>query len=404
MANENNLSRLPNESELAYISRLGSMKDSGIIDMTWAELANIMNRELRAPGEEYSESAYRKKYAIVRQFRDEHEDDICESVDAKELVELRRELEKERVKIRDERNEYKKLIRDEARKESYKEQFLRAIEETAGYHKLEYVPPSKLSDRLWSKTDLIIPLTDLHSGIEIKNMWNTYDVGVLKERMRHYLDRIFEIQDRHNAECAHVVLSEVLSGIIHPNLRVQNNQDLIEQFLTVTDYICDFLKELSGRFKCVFVYVAPGNHSRINAKKDQDIAHENMDNLLLPFIRATMQNYRNISCCDNEIEQGMAVFPVRGLNVVAVHGDKDNFNDVANSLSKLLRIRIDLILIGHRHTNGLLTDGDIKVVQSGCMSGSDEFAINHRLRNRPEQAVCVITEDEGLDCIYDIKF
>lgn len=396
------LNKKPDESELAYILRIGSAKAAGLLDMTWAELSNIFNKNLREPGQEYNESTYRKKFASIRQFSDEFKNNTNES---NELIELRRELEKEKVKLRDERNEYKKLIREEARKESYQEQFIRSIEDTAKKYSLEY---DKHAVRNIVNSDIsssmIVPLYDLHAGIEIKNLWNSYDEDVLKYRLDHYLDRVFEIQERHSCSDVYVCCSEVLSGIIHPSLRIQNNQDLIDQFLMVTDYICDFLAQLSYRFNRVNVYVAPGNHSRINPKKDQDIAHENMDNLIIPFLRAKMQNFDNIYCFENGIEQSMAVFPIYNINVCAVHGDKDSFEGVADRINKLLRTRIDLIVTGHRHTNQMRTDGDVKVIQSGCISGSDEYAINNRMRNRPEQAVCVITEREGLDCVYDIKF
>ena len=399
-----NLSRKAGETELSFIKRLGEAKDAGLIDMTWAELASIFNKELREPGNEYTESAYRKKYAAMKEFKEEFGSEVINSSDANELVELRRELEKEKVKVRDERNEYRKLIREEARKESYMEQFIRSVETAAGRCALDYCDKKESHINVHGNSALIIPLYDLHAGLQIKNHWNSYDQDVLKERLNHYLSRIFEIQERHESQDAYVCLSELLSGIIHPNLRIQNNQDLIDQFLIVTDYVCDFLAELSYRFKNVYVFVAPGNHSRINAKKEQDLAHENMDNLLLPFIRAKMQNFVNIECCDNHLEQGIAFFPVYRINVVAVHGDKDPFDSVADKISRFLGIHVDLIITGHRHTNKLFTSNDVKCVQSGCLSGSDEYALNNRMRNRPEQAVCVITKEEGLDCIYDIKF
>ena len=54
------------ETELAYIYRLGKLKDDGIIEMTWGELANVMNKQLRDPDEEWTESAYRKKYNLIK--------------------------------------------------------------------------------------------------------------------------------------------------------------------------------------------------------------------------------------------------------------------------------------------------------------------------------------------------
>ena len=392
------LSRKAGESELAYIRRIGQAKDSGLIDLTWNELADVFNKNLRDDGQTYTESAYRKKYASMRDFSEEFTGE-----EAEDLTELRRELEKEKVKVRDERNEYRKLIRDEARKESYMEQFVRTIEESVGKHALEYDKSRKVSTVV-NGSSMIIPLYDLHAGIEINNLWNLYDGDVLKYRLNHYLDRIFEIQKRHGCSDAHVCCSELLSGNIHPLLRIQNNQDLIDQFLMVSDYVCDFLAELSYRFDNVHVYVAPGNHSRINPKKEQNLSHENFDNLLIPFLKAKMQLFNNIYCHGNTVEQSMAIFPVHNINVCAIHGDKDPFLSVADRINKFLKMHIDLIITGHKHTNQFTTSADVKCVQSGCLSGPDEYAIDNRMRNRPEQAVCIITESEGLDCIYDIKF
>ena len=397
-----NLSRKAGESELSYIKRLGDAKEAGLIDMTWPELATIFNKELREPNVQWGESAYRKKYALIKHASEEFGIGKSAHDEIEELKNLKIEIAKEKVKLRDERNEYNKLIRQEARKESYMDQFIRSIENAASSSPLN--PITKYKTPVFGNSDMIIPLTDIHTGIENKNFWNNYNIDVLKDRLDHYLERIFEIQKRHGCCKAYVVASECLSGIIHATLRIENNQDLIDQFLTITDYLCDFLAKLSEEFKEVNFYVAPGNHSRINPKKEQDLAHENMDNLIIPFVRAKMQNYNNIICHENLVEQSMAMFEVKGLSVVAVHGDKDLPDKVVNNLWNMFHAKVDIVLLGHRHTNALLTCGDVKVVQSGCLSGTDSYTIDIRKSNRPEQAVMVITESEGLDCIYDVKF
>ena len=53
-------------------------------------------------------------------------------------------------------------------------------------------------------------------------------------------------------------------------------------------------------------------------------------------------------------------------------------------------------------SNMLLTVSDVKVLESGCCSGSDQYAVSIRKTNRPEQTVSVVDED-GLVCLYDIK-
>lgn len=43
-----------------------------------------------------------------------------------------------------------------------------------------------------------------------------------------------------------------------------------------------------------------------------------------------------------------------------------------------------------------------KVIESGCCSGSDNYAVSIRKVNKPEQTVSVIGEN-GLICLYDIQ-
>lgn len=395
--------RLPGESENAYIIRLGDLKSSGVIDMTWTELAEILNKELREdPTEYYSESAYRKRYNLFAQFKEEF-GNPTESADAAELRELRRELEKERVKVRDERNEYRRLLREEARKESYKDQFVRSICEAAQVYPLDYKEkPAEISPE--GDNDLLISLFDLHTGIKIDSFFNKFDEDVLRERLRHYLDRIIEIQRRHHSRDAFIICSELLSGIIRPTIRLENNQDVIDQFLLATRLVADFVAELSSHFETVNVYVAPGNHSRVTANKEESLTHENLDNLVIPFLRAELREYENVRCWDNEIKSDTVMFPVRNYNVFSVHGDKDTLDNVADNMIHMYGIKPHIIMTGHRHTNALKTVYDVKCIQAGCLNGSDSYCEDKRLRNRPEQVVCVISEAEGLDCIYDVKF
>ena len=395
---------LPGESENHFIVRLGDAKSNGLLDMTWQELSDIFNKELRSdPTEYYSESAYRKRYALFRTFKEEFGGE-AESADAEELRELRRELEKEKVKVRDERNEYRRLLREEARKESYLEQFVRAVTNSARESALDYEENARFKGVLKTDKDMIIPLTDIHCGLHIENFWNKYDGDILKDRLNNYLDRIFEIQLTHGCENAFVVISESISGLIHSQLRIENNQDVIDQFITVTDYISDFIAAISYRFNNVDVYVAPGNHSRVVAKKEDALPHENLDHLLIPFLSAKLQNFKNISFNENKIEQGIAMFAVRGLNVAAIHGDLDKPENVVDNLVNLTGIKFDLVLLGHRHSNGFWTRGRSNIIQSGCLSGVDSYAIQGRLNDYPQQAVVIIDKNEGLDCIYNIKF
>lgn len=313
--------------------------------------------------------------------------------DNAELIKMR----KEKIKLSDARVEYNRLIRQEARKESYADMVKRII--------CENVEPMNIPVHYTlfnSSTDLLVHLTDIHTGIEIHNWKNDFDEDILKKRIEKFTSDILDIRGMHESENCYLVIGEILSGIIHNNLRLQNNMDLMEQFKYISELISAMISRMANHFNHIYVYTTPGNHSRISPKKEDALDGENMDILLPFYLKARIQNIKNITICDNTIEPEIAMFNIRGNNVFAAHGHKDSPSNVVQNFTMMFNIKPDIVLLGHRHTNGLTTVYDTKVIESGCVSGSDQFALSIRKVNRPEQTVSVIS-DNGLICLYDIQ-
>ena len=313
--------------------------------------------------------------------------------DNSELIKMR----KEKIKLSDARVEYNRLIRQEARKESYADMVKRII--------CENVEPINIPVHYTlfnSSTDLLCHLTDVHCGIEIHNWKNDFDEDILKKRIEKFTSDILDIRGMHQSENCYLVIGEILSGIIHNNLRLQNNMDLMEQFKYVSELISAMLIRLANHFNHIYVYTTPGNHSRISPKKEEGLDGENMDILLPFYLKARMQNVKNITICDNTIEPEIAMFNIRGNNVFAAHGHKDSPSNVVQNFTMMFNIKPDIVLLGHRHTNAMETVYDTQVIQSGCVSGSDAYAMSIRKTNKPEQTVSVIG-DNGLICLYDIQ-
>ena len=65
-----NLHMLESENKEQYIWRLGQAKDSGNLDMSWNEIADVINKELNYEDEPFSEAAYRKPYQQAKRFYD----------------------------------------------------------------------------------------------------------------------------------------------------------------------------------------------------------------------------------------------------------------------------------------------------------------------------------------------
>ena len=390
--------KLENENYHSYIWRMDELVQSGKYQ-NWKEITPLVNKELFGDDESQyrDESAFRKAVKYARDFYEagvfgNNEDDYI-----KQLRLERQELQKEKQKLSDERVELNRQIRQEARKESYVDLVKRII--------CEDTEPMNVNVHYTlfnSETDLLCHLTDIHTGIEINTWKNVFNEDVLKQRIEKYTSDILDIRGLHQSQNCYLIIGEILSGLIHNNLRLQNNMDLMEQFKYISELISAMLVRLSNNFNHVYVYTTPGNHSRVVAKKEDSLDGENMDVLLPFYLKARLQNVENVSICDNTIEPEIAMFNIRGNNVFSSHGHKDSPANVVQNFTMMFGIKPDIVLLGHRHTNGLTTVYDTKVIESGCVSGNDQYAISIRKTNRPEQTVSVVGEN-GLICLYDIQ-
>lgn len=376
------------EQQLDLLKR--KQKDSNI---EWQDIADFRSDY---NGESEHRDTIRKGSKLLYEYLDAgwvHEPTEMSISESDEIIRLK----KERQKLSDARVEYNRQIRQEARKESYSEMVKRII--------CENVEPTDLKVQYHtfnSNTDLLVHLTDLHTGIEINTWNNKFNQDILKERIEKFTSEILKIRDLHKSENCYLVIGEILSGIIHNNLRLQNNMDLMEQFKYVSELISAMLIRIANHFNHIYVYVTPGNHSRVSPKKEDSLDGENMDVLLPFYLKAKLQNINNIDICENNIDPEIAMFNIRGNNVFASHGHKDNPASVVQNFTMMFGIKPDIVLLGHRHLNGLTTVYNTKVIESGCCSGTDQYAMSIRKTNRPEQTVSVVGHD-GLVCLYDIQ-
>ena len=390
--------KLENENYHSYIWRMDELVQSGKYQ-NWKEITPLVNKELFGDDESQyrDESAFRKAVKYARDFYEAGVFGVNEDEYFKKLRIKKQELQKAKQQLSDERVELNRQIRQEARKESYVDMVKRII--------CEDTEPMNVSVHYTlfnSQTDLLCHLTDIHTGIEINTWKNVFNEDVLKQRIEKYTSDILDIRGLHQSQNCYLIIGEILSGLIHNNLRLQNNIDLMEQFKYISELISAMLVKLANNFNHVYVYTTPGNHSRVSPKKEDSLDGENMDVLLPFYLKARLQNIENVSICDNTIEPEIAMFNIRGNNVFSSHGHKDSPANVVQNFTMMFGIKPDIVLLGHRHTNGLTTVYDTKVIESGCVSGNDQYAISIRKTNRPEQTVSVVGEN-GLICLYDIQ-
>lgn len=377
-------------------------KANHIIDMDWQEIIDkygldIHYDTLRKATQTIFGGAFVSEYFKSK---------LASQTNDTYLAEIRvekQEIRKEKQKLFDERTALNKILREQGRIESMFDIVKRAIEEYQPI-KFDYVP-TKIQD---SDNDLIIHLTDVHCGVDIISKFNVFNIDILKQRLQKYLDEIIDIKNIYKSQNAYVILGgDMIQGIIHLNSRIEAKENVVTQIMEVTDLVSNFIYELSKAFQYVEVHTTAGNHSRSTANKEETTRGDNFD-LLIPFAcKKDLKNIQNVKFVDNELECDIATFKIRGHMVYATHGDKDTVKNVVYHMTQFARKAKlplpDMCYLGHRHTNGLTTIDDVKVIESGCVDGMDSYAIDKRLVGTPEQTVTVVTENKMIKALCDIQ-
>ena len=393
------IKRKDGESELSYIWRLCSAKDNGLLEMSWEQLCNVFNKELREDETQYyCESAYRKKYQAAKEFYTEIFQNMKNDDYLKAMELEKQEIKKERMRLMDERAALNKRLREDARLEDRLDR-LEAKLLLSGEQ--EY--PDVSSNIITSDNDLLVLLGDLHIGQCFDSFLGQYNVEIAKDRLAKYLAAILEIAKLNNSQDCYVSLQgDLISGSIHKSVQVNNSENVIEQIKIVSDLITNFVYALAPHFTTVHISSVCGNHSRLERKEDA-LKDERMDDIPIWYMKAKLANVKNIKF-EVEYDNTFATVHIRGNSYVHLHGDYDSFDKTGlSNLILMLGWIPDVVTYGHKHTPAYYNIGNTLIIQNGSLSGAgDDYTIQKRLSGNASQTVLVCTK-EGVIAHYPIR-
>lgn len=389
--------KLEGETDEQLIYRVCADKD---IIGSWKDVRDILNDLL---DHDWGESAYRKKYQSFKTLLEANEKLFSDSeAQLNQLDEKIRDLEKAKVKYRDERNAWSDQNRIEARTEDRLDKLEEALITQERIKFPEHSSPIiKNNDN-----DILVILSDLHIGQTFKSYFGEYNSDIAKDRLAEYLEDIYAIQNTHKCKNCYVSLQgDMISGNIHSTLQVTNRENLIEQIKLACEYISSFIYELSNKFENVYVYSVSGNHSRLVEKKENAMHDERFDDLIAWDASRYLHYVSNVHFIKNEIDSGIAKFDIQGKTYISVHGDYDLFGKQGvSNLTQMLSIFPYAIIYGHLHSNTFDSISNIKLIRGGSLSGTgDQYTVEKRITGKPSQLVCVCDKN-GILCNYPIEF
>ena len=339
-------------------------------------------------------------YSVYKYLEDNRVNNITDNELIKQIENKTLELEKTKIQCQDQKREYKKLIRPQAR-------FERLVEVLeGGIKELNNIKPFTYKEGIYSvgKNEAVLMASDWHIDARFDNCLGKYNQSIAKERIDDLLHKTIEYCKVHKVNTLHLeLLGDNISGGIHWSSKVESEEDMVSQIMTLCEILASFITELANNIPNVKIYSCVGNHSRINMSKSDNQEGENLERLVPFYLKARLKDIENAKIMDEcNLDDGIIMFDVLNTKIIGVHGDLDNPSNVVDNMIKMFRVFPDQIDMGHRHHHYEKEEYEIEVSINGCLQGTDTYSKNIRKSGRPMQKLSIYNE-EGKLCSYKIK-
>ena len=400
------LQKMPNESEHDYRMRCYLFKQANP-HISWPQMTHIMNDQLSL---DLTDSTYRKQSKSWLNFETDtvqpSEDDNCGETEVDnyiyDLNMLLREIKKAKVQLADERTQNQAYIRKMSREETL---IAMAKEVASTMNTKKLLPPR---DHLITfggtvEREGILCLSDWHYGIEVDNYFNTYNPMICVDRLKTLRDEVIAKGKELKFTKLHVTnLSDLISGRIHMQLRIESRYDAVTQIMHVSEILAEFLSDLSEHFEIDYRDCLD-NHSRLEPNKKESIELESLARIIPWYLEDRLSNNKRINILYNTYADDIITFKVLGWEVVAVHGHKDTPGKIINNMIAATRKRNDLVLSAHYHHFSADEEHECMRISNGTLMGVDTHSQDLRLTSKPSQNLIVANRDNVTEFICKIN-
>lgn len=376
------MKKLENESYLRFCKRVINEKENN--NITYEEMGNF----LLGTDNVYSSENIRKAYYFIKKMFKKLDEDIEYTQDdvIREMEDMKIEIYKEKVKLRDQRRELNKLHTKQARFENLVEVIKERLEE------IGTLPREKYYKQLDKEKGATLMVSDLHYGIKVDNQFNYYDTEVAEDRLKQLTNKTIQYCKKHDISHLNIeLLGDMVSGTIHTGVRVQQEEDIIQQIIDCAELLSNMVNDLAEHVESVTVYSVYGNHGRTESNKHDAINRENYERLIYYFMKNRVKGVRFI---DSQGEDFIKYYDF-GKTFVISHGDKDKQTTSIETYSKMLGEQVGEVHLGHFHEFKEIGN----VIVNGSVVGSDDYAVSIRKHSKPCQVLKVYGEDE---CTYKL--
>lgn len=404
-----NLKKEDNENTNEYIWRMCDYKDKGLLDLNWEQVGELINKELFGSDEELyrTSSAYRKPYQYAKDFYDDVFKKRMYSYDneaIKKMDDLKRDIQKERIKLNTTRVEYNKWLRENARDELIVEEICKSISNLSPLEKPAYI------QNKYSTKEYCLVFGDEHYGTEFEltdllgNIINSYSPEIFEKRMWDLFYQVIDIIKKEDINTLNVYsMGDFSDGCLRVSQLMKLRYGVIDGTIKYANFISNWLNELTKYVRIRF-QMTDGNHTelRMLGQPKGTFVEDNMGKIVKEFIKIRLEDNNNFTFIENPT--GYIYDNLAGNIILGIHGETRSLEKTLKDLSAIYNTQIKYLFAGHLHHSKLEEIGvNSEVINIPSIIGIDPYALSLNKTSNASAKLFIFEEGKGRTCEYTFK-
>lgn len=372
-------------------------KINGINDMDWAEIVAKYGIDCHSDTlRKASQTIFGGKF-VADYFAEKKSIDTASEGYIAQLRLEKRDVQVERQKLRDEKLEYNRWLREYSRDELICEKICDAIRELEPLQ----IPP--IVSYQPGYQEVVVCFADTHYGTEftirglLGDTINEYSPEIFESRMNKLLSRLLSvIAEKHLKNVRLFSLGDEIDGILRVSQLMKLRYGVVESTIKYAEFICNWLNELS-KYVHIDFYSVQGNHSELRqlGQPKGTFVEDNMSKIIDAFIEERLKNNPNFGFHHNE--SGLIFETICGYNVLGIHGEVKNMETAIQKFSNTYNIIIDILVGGHNHHFRAETIGrDRDIISVPSIIGVDDYAMSLGRASNAGALMFVVEEGNGV--------
>ena len=404
-----NLKKEDNENTNEYIWRMCDYKDKGLLDLNWEQVGELINKELFGSDEELyrTSSAYRKPYQYAKDFYDDvfkKRMYLDDNEAIKKMDDLKRDIQKERIKLNTTRVEYNKWLRENARDELIIEEICKSISNLSPLEKPAYI------QNKYSTKEYCLVFGDEHYGTEFEltdllgNIINSYSPEIFEKRMWDLFYQVIDIIKKEDINTLNVYsMGDFSDGCLRVSQLMKLRYGVIDGTIKYANFISNWLNELTKYVRIRF-QMTDGNHTelRMLGQPKGTFVEDNMGKIVKEFIKIRLEDNNNFTFIENPT--GYIYDNLAGNIILGIHGETRSLEKTLKDLSAIYNTQIKYLFAGHLHHSKLEEIGvNSEVINIPSIIGIDPYALSLNKTSNASAKLFIFEEGKGRTCEYTFK-